>query len=442
VLRFLLFFNLLFVVYQSKLNVETHLPGVAPTNLIFVLILLTLRGKEEQLATPEKPFLTKALIVFGSALTLASLWGIVRGTTDLLDDLTYLKNALFFPLFYFLYLRCKQDEKGTRQLIIWILVIVAVGGLQAIRQGFDYGFGKYNPMKRASGPFGADWHMSNRAGVFFSMFYPMFFSIVLFLRGQKLWRIAAVAGCALIAGGALFTYSRQSYFLILLAMVILLVWRSVIAAVIMGAIMVASIGLLPDSVTQRVEETKEVSKTGEEEVDASTSSRWEIWEGGMGMLKDNPLGVGLHRFPVYIGTYAPAHKGFDAHNFYVLTLCEAGPQGLLTLIFLWFTIFRFASMLRRRTPPEDPELRALTVGFTVASVIGVLGAIYGSPTLEGSVMGPYWALAGLLERYVQLKNQRLARGAGDTAPEADDPERRMLQRFPLSAHILPGRKKD
>jgi O-antigen ligase len=265
----------------------------------------------------------------------------------------------------------------------------------------------------------------------------MFFSIVLFLRGQKLWRIAALGGCVLIAGGALFTYSRQSYFLILLSMAILLLWRSVIVAVVIGAIMVASIGLLPDAVTQRVDETSQKSKTGEEEVDASTSSRWEIWEGGMGMLKDNPIGVGLHRFPRYIGTYAPAHKNFDAHNFYVLTLCEAGPQGLLTLIFLWYTIFKLARWLRKAHPPGDPEARALTVGFTVASVIGVLGAIYGSPTLEGSVMAPFWAMAGLLERYVQLKAQ--AAGGTEAKPDATADEK-MIERFPLAAHILPGRK--
>ena len=39
-----------------------------------------------------------------------------------------LKNALFVPLFYFLYLRCKMDEKTTRWLIIWIMVIAAVAG--------------------------------------------------------------------------------------------------------------------------------------------------------------------------------------------------------------------------------------------------------------------------------------------------------------------------
>ena len=50
-----------------------------------------------------------------------------------------------------------MDEKETRQLIIVIMCsVAAVAGLEAIREGLDYGIGKYNPFRRASGPFGAD----------------------------------------------------------------------------------------------------------------------------------------------------------------------------------------------------------------------------------------------------------------------------------------------
>jgi hypothetical protein len=64
-----------------------------------------------------------------------------------------------------------------------------------------------------------------------------------------------------------------------------------------------------------------------------------------------------------------------------------------------------------------------------------LGAIYGSPTLETAVMAPYWALCGLLERYIRLKMQ--SRGE---APKPETPSDAMAARFPLASFIVPGRK--
>jgi O-antigen ligase len=430
-LKVLLFFNLLYVVNQVHFPWETGIPAVAPTNLLFLLILLAMRGKPEAL-DGERPILQNAILYFYGALTFAFLWAQVRAGKDFVADITYLKTALFFPLFYFLYFKCRQDEKTTRQLIIWVMIIAAVAGLEAIHEGIDYGFGKYNPFRRASGPFGVDWHNANRAGVFYGMFMPMFVALALFLKGQKLWRLGAVGGCVLLAGGALFTYSRQAYFLVLLSIAVLLVRKSVILAVIISVTLVSLSGYLPDSVFQRVDETKQQSKSGGEEVDTSTSSRWEIWGGAMGMLQDNPIGVGLNRFKGEIGNYC-GHKGYDAHNFYVLTFAECGPQGLGTLLFLIYTLFRLAGFLRKHAPPGDAETRALTLGFTIATLCMALGGIYGSPTLEGSVMAPYWALCGLLERYIHLKMQN----RGEAAAPPKEPS--MVDRFPLAAY-LPGKR--
>jgi hypothetical protein len=111
-LRGLLYFQLLYVVNQIHFPWETGIPALAPTNLIFLLVLLALRGEPADTIQP-KPFLEKPLLYFYGALCFAFLWAQVRQLRDIVDDMTYLKNALFFPLFYFMYLRCKQDEKGT-----------------------------------------------------------------------------------------------------------------------------------------------------------------------------------------------------------------------------------------------------------------------------------------------------------------------------------------
>jgi len=439
-LKALLFFTVFYVVNELHLPMQTGIPAVAPANILFVLILLAMRGKAETLDAPAvRGMLREPLIYFYAALTFSFLLSELRSTDRFMEDLTFFKNGLFYPLFYFLYLRCRQDEKTTRQLIIWIMVIAAVAGLEGLREGLDYGFGKYNPFRRASGPFGSDWKNANRAGVFYAMFMPMFLALALFLRGRGSgkWRVAAVGGCVLLAGGTLATYSRQSYFLVLLSFALLLLRKSIIVAAIVGVTLVSLAGYLPDSVFQRVEETQQQDNKAHGEVDTSTASRWEIWAGAMGMLREHPIGVGFHKFSFEIGNYAPAYKGFDAHNFYVLTLAESGPQGLFTFLMLIYTLFRLTSYLRRNAPPGDQETRALALGFTIATVCMAMGGIYGTPTLEGSVMTPYWALCGLLERYVHLKTQNSVRST-DGEPVTYEPS--MAERFPLAAHILPGRK--
>ena len=171
-LKFFLFFLLLYVVNQVHFPWETHIPGLAVNNILFLIVLFLLRGKKDEIEV--KATLKKPLLALYVVLTIGFVTAQVLEYDDILSDVTMLKNVIFFTLFYFIYLHCKQDEKTTRWLIIWIMAIAAVAGLEATREGFDYGFGKYNPMHRASGPFGENWRAANVAGVFFAMFMPMF----------------------------------------------------------------------------------------------------------------------------------------------------------------------------------------------------------------------------------------------------------------------------
>lgn len=424
----LLYIQVLHVVNQLHFKmIVTGIPGVAPANLLFLAILFLMRGKEDVLKD-EQPILKNAILAFYGALTFAFLWALVRAPGDFMDDLTYWKNALFYPLVYFVFFKCRQDEKNTRRLIYWVLLVAAVAGLEGLREGLSYGFGNFNPFKRASGPFGDDWHHANRAGVFYGMFMPMFVAIALFLKGQKLIRLSALGAILVTAGGALATYSRQAYFLILLAFVVLLVRRSIVLLIVIGIASASLVSYLPDSVFQRVEETKQQDKSGNEEVDQSTASRWEIWSGVVPMLASNPIGVGLNRWKGEIGNFS-SYKRIDAHNFYVLTLGECGPVGLITLLYLIATLFKLASWVRNNRPPDDSECTALTIGFTVCTLNMALGGIYGSPTLEGSVMAPYWALCGLMERYIHLK--KLNNNVQEKTEEA--PRDSLVDRFPLAA---------
>ena len=52
------------------------------------------------------------------------------------------------------------------------------------------------------------------------------------------------------------------------------------------------------------------------------------------------------------------------------------------------------------------------------------------------MLGPYWALCGLLERYAQLQEHE----AGET--EQAPREATLANRFPLAAYLNPGKARD
>ncbi len=165
--------------------------------MLFAVTLVAILARSEKDALQGEPALLKsAIVVFFAALLQAFVLAQMAAPGDFMLDVNYLRNALVSPLLYFMYLRCRQDLATTRLLIIAVLAVAALAGLQAVRQGLDYGIGTYNETHRASGPFGPDYRDANRAGIYYAMFLPMFVGLALFMRKQRLWRLAAIAGIA------------------------------------------------------------------------------------------------------------------------------------------------------------------------------------------------------------------------------------------------------
>lgn len=433
----LLAIPIVFMPNALHLSFETGIPGLNLANMVFLLAVATvvLSGRKEN-SVQGWGELTPALLAYFAMVVVGYFIAQFASPGDWGDDITRLKTVLFPPLLYVIYRRCRLDPRQTRWLIILVMAVAAVAGLEAVREGLDYGFGRYVQSRRASGPFGVDYHNANRAGVFYAMFLPMFIAMVLFFRGQKLWRMAAIAGCAILVLAIMATYSRQSYGIALFALSLLLLRRHVLLAVMIALLALPAVSLLPESVTERVAETEQTNKAGVEELDVSTASRFEIWGGAVEMWQDHPLGVGLHRFPTYIGRYSPAHPNMDAHNYYVLAMSELGPFGLAALAWLLWRMLRLSGKVRRATAHISAEAKALGIGFTVTIVAMALGNLYGSPFAEGAVMSNFWILCGLMEHYAAQKRQ------GTVAPAATEMQDRhagIASRFPMAARIAPGR---
>src|SRR3546814_6624885 len=69
------------------------------------------------------------------------------------------------------------------------------------------------------------------------MFLPMFVALMLFLRSQRIWRIAAVVAVSIMAMAIMVTFSRQSYLIGILGLCVLLLRRNVVVAVLVAVVM-------------------------------------------------------------------------------------------------------------------------------------------------------------------------------------------------------------
>lgn len=414
---------------------DTGIPGINFSNLLFLVLLVVLlfsSGNAEASRRPAR--LAAPLVALFVMLTVGYLMAGPSELSDPLTDATRLKNAIFYPLLYFVFRHCRQDLSRTRQLIMLVLLVAPFTALEAIYQGFQFGLGEYVEEQRATGPFG-DANMANRAGVFYAMFLPMLAALAVFDQ-RKFVRVAAVVGCVLLAAAILFTYSRQSYLIALLGLLILLMHRSVAAALLASVLLVATVSYLPTSVIQRVEQTRRTDVTGGPTVDGSTASRLELWEGAMAMWREHPGGVGLGRFPSYIGQYSE-HEGRDAHNGFILVWAELGLLGLAAMLWLFWRIWGLSKLLRRATPPGDSETYALALGFRITVFSVALSNVYGSPFFEGLIMASFWILCGLVERYAVLKRETsVAQAPQPTGPLWS--MARIADRFPLAARVMPG----
>lgn len=433
-LRLLLACAIILLPNAMYVAIGAGIPGLNFSNLLFLVLLgaLAVSPKDSMPAVRGTGYLTPPLLLLFSALSFAFLITQIEGSTDPLADATRLKNAIFYPLFYFVYRRSRMNLRGTRQLILLVLIVAVGAGLQAIAQGMQYGFGHFVETQRAAGPFG-DITMANRAGAFYAMFLPMLAAIAVVFQ-RKAIRVTALVGCVLLATAILFTYSRQAYLIALVGMLVLLMHRSVLAAILAGALLLGSVTLFPQSVVERVQSTQQVTAAGTTAVDPSTERRMEIWDGALAMWSDHPAGVGLGRFSSTIGEYS-RHSGRDAHNTFILVLAEAGPLALAAMLWLLWRLWRLALRIGRAAPINDVETRALALGFKVAVLSMALSNVFGSAFFHGLIMANFWVLCGLLERYAALKTQA---AESELVQEYPTPQLLIADRFPLAARAMPG----
>lgn len=411
-MKALLALVLVYTTFHVHFPSELGIPGVNVINLMvaagFALLVVLGRGG----LSFDRPQLTGALGVYFAAMVLATVLAVVLRPGDMMDDLTYLKTTLFYPLYYFLFYYGIRTRAAAWQIVVLALLLAVIAAGEAWMQALAFGIGSYQETHRAWGPFGDSYLSSNLAGVFYAMFVPVFAGLALLQRSSLVIRILSVLALLLVIGAVVFTYSRTAYAIALVALV-LVAWRR--GAVMLGVLMLVAlmlVPLLPEGASQRVQSTQVVDEHGMVVLDESTASRPEIWAGALAMWKRSPMGVGHNRFPDEIGRYSD-HVGMDAHNFFVLTLAESGVIGLLALAWLLLAIWRLSRWTQHWASGEMASV--LAWGFQAMLACMLLGNLFSSFFREGALMGVFWALAASLERLTQL-DYAAAREAEPDAP--------------------------
>ena len=371
-LNILLAAMIVWVPNQLHLPADLGVKGLNSINLLFLALIYYVHQRNKKLPPSEATPLKGVFIAYFCML----IWGFLAGQLSdrslMMEDLTAMKNSIFFMCLYFVFFHGARDETSVRHLFYVVLFVAAVAGIEAIREGIDYGFGVYGETKRAAGPFGSNYKASNLAAVFFSMFMPVFAAVALYQKGRPTVRMGAIAGVVILLLGIFCTYSRQAYLIVAAMLLLMTLKRNVVLGILILVAVVNYQAWVPEGVAGR-------------------------------LLMSRPWGIGLNHFKREIGSEEPSLAGLDAHNFLVLITTEAGPFGGIMTLILYASLgtlaWRFWKLAR------TPDQQAMAAGFAGATIAVMLGNLYGSRLLDGAVTGNYWILAGLSARYwLLLKN--------------------------------------
>lgn len=230
--------------------------------------------------------------------------------------------------------------------LLWIFVLCAlVLGLQAWdlpRRAFVQG--------RLEGIGGADFSESNFLASFMAAMLPIIG--VQLLRAKKwIHRIVCFFSAAFTANTVVLCRSRGALVGIVMgcSAAIALAPKRHRKKIAIGLVL-GSIGGLYVTDEQFLERMTTIIVSDEVERDESAASRFRLWQAGLQMVADKPLGIGIGNWYQTIGGYIPEYEGKDSHNTFIKCLAELGYQG--GILFALIIFFSLKEVLRVRTQSE------------------------------------------------------------------------------------------
>ena len=264
---------------------------------------------------------------------------------------------------------------STQRRLEWLLAVaVASIGFYSVKGGVWVLMGATG---RVWGPPGSMIEDNNYLAVASIMLIPLmrYFQI----RARRRWARFLIAGAMVLSVGAVLgSYSRGGL-LALLAMTMVLVWKSrrrALIGVALGVLLAGLIAFMPEHWDQRMSTITEYRE------DASASSRLLAWQTMVNVAKDYPLfggGFGMDNEQIYrLYSPDPSLGVYVAHSIYFQALGENGFVGLALALALLVGSWVVAGRVSREAGRRGGEwlwaadmarlVQASLVGFAVGGM--------------------------------------------------------------------------
>jgi hypothetical protein len=334
--------------------------------------------------------------------------GFYYGSRYMMEFIIPLKRWLTPVFLYFVALNVVKSKDIFKNTIVIVMIVVAVAGLMAVKEGIDLG----DAGSLQSSRVGGIALQANMMGAFF-VYYMFLFLGFFLLHWRKIKSWGLLLPFLICLRGIQVTFSRGALLAFAFGLVAITFFKNkLIFIVLCFGILFALFNpqWLPGSARFAIERTKggEQIYEGaslEDSVDASAATRIEIWRGAVQMIKDNPVfGVGYGVFPYAIATYVPKVGENDAHNTYLIIAGEMGIPVLIVFLLIILILFRNTFWLFTRA--EDPFVKAVALGMLGGLAGMIVANMFGSRLESEEVSSYFWILAGLIVRAVIMKKRK------------------------------------
>ncbi|UCG16093.1 MAG: O-antigen ligase family protein [Phycisphaerales bacterium] len=249
---------------------------------------------------------------------------------------------------------------------------------------------------------GTDFRASSGFAAHMAAMLPLIGAVFLLTRHWA-WRVLALVSGVLTFNAVILCRTRSAFIGLIAGVVTasLLVPRSWRWKV-YPALAVAVIGGYCLTDQHFVDRMWTMSTPEQRQQDAAINLRYDIWDAGLRMLADHPMGVGIGNFATWIGDWNPNLYGRASHNTFLLCATELGLPGLfLYLLLIIVSVGQLAWLYWKSDASADPAgTRILAFAFLV-SIVMYLAA--GQFTERFYTESLWWVLAlpTCLERAVR-----------------------------------------
>jgi O-antigen ligase len=384
----------------SKQYVVSLAPGINGTNILLMMLvlswfILSLRDGQPMFKRLPKTRLVTvwAVLSCSSVVTLVFTQG---GLSYLLEEVFVDYKAWLdqFVLF-FVFVNLIRDGAMARRIALYMMLgalVVAVIGMQEM-------LGKLGlntiEKSRLFGP----QQQPNDFGAFLVYSAAPFVGLILVSIGNwRAWVILpylAVVGKLLImtfsrgaylglaVAGTMASYVRGKWFLILTTM-LLMVALSIFPE------------LIPESVLDRMSQTKVDNTYTENQLDKSSQSRLVLWDAAKKMSLENPLlGKGFGMFPVLKSQYTEREVvESDTHNMYLYISSQMGIPALISFLLILYATYKAGKSVYQGA--EDRFTKAIGLGGVALATGTAVVNMFGSRMVNTEVSGYFWIYLAVL----------------------------------------------